>query len=213
MNEEAQFEGLLEGLLAAWEEPAAAEPDERRPELAFEPDPEPEPEPEEPQSVPAPPAEPVRRRLDESLIELVRRTSDDSGTEQAPDGGPAHVVFRLGSEAFGLRASVVARVARLPRTTPVPGAPRHITGAIHWEGEIVPVADLRRVRGRFVPSPPLRMIVAEASECRVALAVDEVTGVTRQTEGFEVIDPEVLDRMILTGKWETYDGKKPEDPA
>lgn len=90
------------------------------------------------------------------------------------------LLFELSRETFGLWLSSVREVARAVSPLPLPGAPAGILGVIRFRGSVLPVFDLR---GRFgkptrAPIPSDRLIIAKVRKRLVALAVDQVEGIT-----------------------------------
>jgi len=87
---------------------------------------------------------------------------------------PEFLVFALEAQRFALPAEVVVEVARVVASSPLPGAPEIVEGAINVRGTIVPVLD---VRARFgLPAadvdPDQHLILARAGRRVVALRVD-----------------------------------------
>jgi purine-binding chemotaxis protein CheW len=112
--------------------------------------------------------------------------------EDGPSGATESqfLVFRLGSEEFGLPIASVDEVTRAPeQITRVPGAPRFLQGVINLRGEVLPVVDQRR---RF-DLPPFhgdrqrqRLVVVRSELRRAGLIVDSVSEVLRMpTDGIE----------------------------
>jgi purine-binding chemotaxis protein CheW len=74
-------------------------------------------------------------------------TADDTGRSQAGDDEQV-VVFRLGTEEFGVPIDSVQEIVRVPETlTHVPKAPAAVEGVINLRGTVLPVVDLRRRLG------------------------------------------------------------------
>lgn len=90
------------------------------------------------------------------------------------DPSRQYVLFRVGSEEYGLPISRVSSIIRYERVTPVPRAPRAVQGVIDLRGRVIPVVDLgKRLFGAdFEPLPRSRIIVTETSSGAVGLAVD-----------------------------------------
>jgi purine-binding chemotaxis protein CheW len=63
-----------------------------------------------------------------------------------PDALPV-MVLGIGNERYGIELADVAEVLPQVHLTPIPGAPRHLSGVINVHGEIRPVIDLRRLLG------------------------------------------------------------------
>jgi len=93
-----------------------------------------------------------------------------------------YVVFRLGSDEFGLPVEAVDEVARAPDTVArVPKTPKFLEGVINLRGEVLPVVDQRR-RFDMPPSEDLearRLIVLRTQRHRAGVIVDSVAEVLR----------------------------------
>lgn len=92
-----------------------------------------------------------------------------------------HIIFRIGSESFGLPVSAVSSIIRYEEATSVPRTQPGVLGVINIRGRVVPVIDAaqRLQRTPFVPSASSRIIVAVSRMGQVGLAVDSATEVTR----------------------------------
>jgi purine-binding chemotaxis protein CheW len=104
------------------------------------------------------------------------------------------IVFTLNEQRYALYLSVVERVVRIVRVTPLPKAPEIVFGVINVEGRIIPVLDTRK---RFrLPERGLdlndRLIIARTSGRVVALIVDKVTGVLQLLENDLVAVEKIL---------------------
>lgn len=99
--------------------------------------------------------------------------------------GGAVVVALIGPLRLGLPLAVVERAVRAVEVTALPGAPAAVRGVIDVRGAVVPVFDVRRRFG--LPPRPVRaadhFLLAHTARRRVALHVDEVTGLTDEAEG------------------------------
>ncbi len=90
------------------------------------------------------------------------------------DPGRQYVLFRAGSEEYGLPISRVSSIIRFETITPVPRAPRGVLGVIDLRGRVIPIVDLgRKLFGtKFEALSRSRIIVTEGSDGPVGLAVD-----------------------------------------
>jgi purine-binding chemotaxis protein CheW len=89
------------------------------------------------------------------------------------------VAFRLDEQQYALALNAVERVVRAVEITPLPQAPEAVLGMINFQGEIMPVVNLRkRLR---LPERGIELkdqfIVARTLRRRVALVADAVTGI------------------------------------
>lgn len=91
------------------------------------------------------------------------------------------VIFRIGSEEYGLPVASVNSIIRYEAATPVPRAPESVLGVINLRGSVVPVVDLmRRFTGSpFTPGPLSRIVIAEGANGAVGLAVDAANEVSQ----------------------------------
>ncbi len=113
--------------------------------------------------------------------------------------GRTFVIFRLGSEEYGLDIGRVQSIVRFEQPTTVPRCPESIMGVINMRGRVIPVVDMTRRLGcgAFVPTAGSRIIVVEGAAGLLGLAVDaanEVVGIARdaiQPTPEAAISPEV----------------------
>lgn len=86
----------------------------------------------------------------------------------------SYVIFRLGSEEYGLPVASVNSIIRYEDATPVPRAPIGVLGVINLRGRVIPVVDLLlRFRGKsFEPTGLSRIVVAEGAAGALGVAVD-----------------------------------------
>jgi purine-binding chemotaxis protein CheW len=102
------------------------------------------------------------------------------------------VVFSLNEQRYALYLHAVERIIRAVDVTPLPEAPDIIIGIINLQGQIIPVANIRRRFGLLEQEIDLsnQLIIASTSRRTVALVVDSVN---------EVIEPEE-EKVILAEK-------------
>ena len=86
------------------------------------------------------------------------------------------VVFRLGSEAYGLRLHEVREIIMVGLITPVPRAPSFIDGVLNLRGEVMPVLDLRDRFGlpRQASTNLSRIVITPIGGVFTGLVVDAV---------------------------------------
>lgn len=86
------------------------------------------------------------------------------------------VVFRLGSEAYGLRLHEVREIIMVGMITPVPRAPSFIDGVLNLRGEVMPVIDLRDRFGleRQTATNLSRIVITPIAGVFTGLVVDAV---------------------------------------
>lgn len=91
------------------------------------------------------------------------------------------VVFRLGTEEYGVPITQVKEIIHFSKPTRIPKSPAFIEGVINLRGKIIPVLDLNK---RFELETTgygdeARIVVVEISEYTVGVIVDEVSEVLR----------------------------------
>ena len=89
------------------------------------------------------------------------------------------VLFSLDEPRYALSLSEVVKVERAVEITPLPRAPRVVSGVIDFHGEIIPVLDIRqlfRLPQRDL-HPEDQFIIVRTSQRLVVLVVDSVNGV------------------------------------
>src|SRR5260370_19384003 len=92
------------------------------------------------------------------------------------------VAFILGEQEYALPLTTVQRVVRIVEVTPLPKAPEIVLGVIDFQGNIIPVMNMRKRFGLSEPETSLsdQVIVAETATRSVALVVNAVTGVVER---------------------------------
>lgn len=95
------------------------------------------------------------------------------------DEARQYVLFRLGSEDYGLPISKVSSIVRYEKATPVPRSPAVVEGVINMRGRVIPVVNLARklFDAEFTPGSASRIVVAEGETGQVGLAVDAASEV------------------------------------
>ena len=91
------------------------------------------------------------------------------------------VVFRLGSEKYGIDIGRVQGIERMQPVTVVPRAPHFVEGVINLRGQITPVINLRARFGfaKAESTKETRIVVVYMQDQWVGLVVDAVEGVSR----------------------------------
>lgn len=118
--------------------------------------------------------------------------SDSDSVENAGDEDMQVVIFRLGSEEFGVPIMSVQEIVRVPETlTRVPKTPAFVEGVINLRGTVLPVIDQRSRLGM----PPVarndrqRIMVYLLGGKRTGFIVDSVAEVLRIPRGQLVAAP------------------------
>ena len=101
------------------------------------------------------------------------------------------VLFKLDEVTYGLHLSAVERVVNAVEITPLPMAPEIVMGVINFQGNIIPVMNLRK---RFnLPlreiEPEDQLVIAHMQQRLVMLPVDTVSGI-HELESYQLSDKE-----------------------
>lgn len=54
------------------------------------------------------------------------------------------VIFKLGSEEYGMDISLVSGIENYTKVVPIPNAPAHIIGILNLRGDVIPIYSLRK---------------------------------------------------------------------
>ncbi len=104
--------------------------------------------------------------------------------------------FRIGDESFGIAASLVREVGRMPRTTCVPHAPKSMIGLGNFRGTVLPILSFAQLTDRTAGNERRVILLDTASP--MALAVDDITTLTSDP-GLRRIDVEALATADFSG--------------
>jgi purine-binding chemotaxis protein CheW len=89
------------------------------------------------------------------------------------------VVFKLGSEEFGVEISQVKEIIRVGDITRIPGSPAYVDGVINLRGQVTSVVNLRSrlgLDGKQLDSNA-RIMIMEVQKNSIGVIVDSVTEV------------------------------------
>jgi len=91
------------------------------------------------------------------------------------------VIFRLGSEEFGVRIDQVKEIIEMTNITRMPKAPFFIEGVINLRGQVIAVVDLARQLGLSASErgEETRIVVVDVDDNIVGMIVDFVPEVLR----------------------------------
>jgi purine-binding chemotaxis protein CheW len=104
-----------------------------------------------------------------------------------------YLVFVVHQRLYGLTVGCVERVVLTPYITPLPDPPEGLLGVFNFQGDSIPVLNLRQrfqVEDRALTlSDPL--ILCHLGDRRLAIWVDEVRGVW-SAEALECVEPDCV---------------------
>lgn len=130
-------------------------------------------------------------------LEAARHSAVAPAPQEAAVDSQQFVVFRLGTDEFGLPIDAVEEVIRLPdQITRVPKTPKFLEGVVNLRGDVLPVVDQRRRFG-MPPATDLagrRLVVVRTERHRAGVIVDSVSDVLR------VRSDEIGEAPALTGE-------------
>lgn len=115
------------------------------------------------------PAERVRAVLEERARALARVPEE----EQA-DGALLVLGFTVGQQQYAVEAVLVREVVRRPIVSRVPGGPESFLGLTSVRGELIPVADLRRLLGAPQHGTADTLVVLDGIRPPLGILVDEL---------------------------------------
>jgi purine-binding chemotaxis protein CheW len=120
-----------------------------------------------------------------------------SGPSQESDRKLRVVVFRLGSDRYGVNLDRVREIQRAGRITPVPTAPDFVVGVMNLRGNILSVVDIRIFFGlpKVTVSERTRILVVEGEGLRIGIIVEQVDEIAAVDEA-DIKPPLSLNKTI-----------------
>ncbi len=125
------------------------------------------------------------------------------------------IVFRLGSEEFGLEITQVDQISKAVNITEIPNVPDFIEGIMNYRDEILVVMDLRKrfklqIKGKEVSN---HVLVVDIGLFKVGMIIDSVSEVLHlPTKLIEPVPPDLhsksITREYLLGIGKVNDGKR-----
>ncbi|MBU4304586.1 MAG: chemotaxis protein CheW [Candidatus Omnitrophica bacterium] len=108
------------------------------------------------------------------------------------------VVFKIGSEEFGVEINQVREIVKLVSITRMPKAPAFIEGVVNLRGQIITVIDLSKKLD--LPSAgktdSTRIMVVEVADNTVGMIVDSVSEVLRLAKDDIEATPALIDTEV-----------------
>jgi purine-binding chemotaxis protein CheW len=108
------------------------------------------------------------------------------------------VVFRLGSDRYGVSLDRVREIQRAGRITPVPTAPDFVVGVMNLRGNILSIIDIRIFFGlpKVTVSEKTRILVVEGEGLKIGILVEQVDEIHAIDEA-DVKPPLSLNKAIV----------------
>ncbi|HET6562027.1 MAG TPA: chemotaxis protein CheW [Marmoricola sp.] len=122
-----------------------------------------------------------------------------------------YCTFLLDGHLFGVSVASVQEVLKEQAVTPVPLAPREVSGLINLRGQIVTTLDLRTRLGiapRPAGAPSVSVVVRAADGGPVSLVVDQIGDVLEAPEGALEAPPDTVPaelRELVAGIYKLED--------
>jgi purine-binding chemotaxis protein CheW len=140
--------------------------------------------------------------FDEAVVAHIVARHDNRAEEEAEmaaDATEPFLIFRLGTQSFGLPAMAVEEITRLPDTlTRLPRAPGFVEGVMNLRGRAIPVIDQRKRFGEEAPvDRRRRAIVIRMGALQAAFVVDEVAEIRRLPVTMLAPAPDISDETRL----------------
>ena len=131
----------------------------------------------------------------------MRKTMTDEGTQfqvNNSDDLLQLVIFKLGTEEFGVNIMQVQEIIRMPEITRIPKSPDYIKGVINLRGKIIVVMDLDRRFGLVSKeiSDESRIIVVDIDGTIMGMVVDSVSEVIRMPGTDVDPTPDIISQKI-----------------
>ena len=112
-------------------------------------------------------------------MDLTAISLEKKGKSTQSEESLYYVIFRIDRQRYALPLDHVIRALRMVSFTPIPDAPKSVSGMIHMAGLMVPVIDLRQLFGQKGKKPELQdfLLIVRALEQTAAIIVDEVLNI------------------------------------
>lgn len=113
------------------------------------------------------------KHLHDEVMELAKRVS-----EAVLETRPTIVEFVVSGTTFAVMSQNVSEVHVLRDVTPVPCTPAWVVGIVNVRGQLVTVADLRKVLGLSVGRVLVfnKLVILQSDENKIGILVDDVLG-------------------------------------
>lgn len=111
-----------------------------------------------------------------------------------------YLIFRLGSEEYGLEILKVREIIQAQALTTVPRTPEHVRGVLNLRGRVIPVIDMHLRFGlekSETHAQPV-IVIVQIDDVEVGLIVDSVSEVL-DVPGANIEETPALGRHVDTG--------------
>ncbi len=115
---------------------------------------------------------------------------------------------RLADTWFGVPISHILEIVGSARPQPVPLAPEHVGGLVHYRGDVLTTVSLRHLLGLPVKDGPQDILVLESAGGCFGLLVDSVGEVLSVSSADHEPNPSILDqrrKALFAGAYKLKD--------
>ncbi|MDE7327204.1 MAG: chemotaxis protein CheW [Lachnospiraceae bacterium] len=107
------------------------------------------------------------------------------------------VIFKLGSEQYGMDISLVSGIENYTRVVPIPNAPAHIIGILNLRGNVIPIYSLRRKFNmeEIMGTAATQLLVTNCRGILVGYKVDSVSEIIEIDESLIRPMPPIVKTM------------------
>jgi purine-binding chemotaxis protein CheW len=96
------------------------------------------------------------------------------------------VIFKLGSEQYGMDISMVSGIENYTKVVPIPNAPAHIIGILNLRGDVIPIYSLRKKfrMEEVLDTAATQLLVTNCRGVLVGYKVDSVSEIVEMDDAF-----------------------------
>ncbi|MDE7210220.1 MAG: chemotaxis protein CheW [Lachnospiraceae bacterium] len=94
------------------------------------------------------------------------------------------VIFKLGTEEYGMDISLVSGIENYTKVVPIPNAPAHIIGILNLRGDVIPVYSLRKKfrMEEITMTAATQLLVTNCKGVLIGYKVDSVVEILEMDE-------------------------------
>jgi len=116
---------------------------------------------------------------------------------------------RLGKTLFGMPITHILEIVGGARPQPVPLAPGHVGGLVHYRGDVLTTVSLRQLLGLDAQVSPQDILIIESTGGCFGLLVDSVGEVLTVSSADHEPNPSILEerrKLLFAGAYKLKDG-------
>lgn len=138
--------------------------------------------------------------MDDNKFQELNFTIKENASNKSKKRKKKYLIFRIGSERYGIPLSNIKEVIGMCNITPIPNVPSFYIGMINLRGQIISVIDLRiklKLKNATITPKKTSIIISHVGDILVGTIVDEVLDVIGYEES--QIDSTEAQRMERSG--------------